>query len=67
LTTSTQGEVDPLVGRPGELGIKLIDTAECYGDHRAASLVGRAIADRERWLMATKFGHPSRRPDHEPR
>jgi len=51
------GRGRPLVGRAGELGVNLIDTAECCGDHRAASLVGRAIADRERWLMATKFGH----------
>jgi aryl-alcohol dehydrogenase-like predicted oxidoreductase len=54
----TQGEVDRLVGRAGELGVNLIDTAECYGDHLAESLVGRAIAtDRERWIVATKFGH----------
>jgi aryl-alcohol dehydrogenase-like predicted oxidoreductase len=47
-----------LVGRARELGVNLIDTAECYGDHLAESLVGRAIAaDRERWVVATKFGH----------
>lgn len=54
----TQGEVDTLIGRAGELGVNLIDTAECYGDHLAEALVGRAIArDRERWIVATKFGH----------
>ena len=54
----TQGEVDALIARAGELGVNLIDTAECYGDHLAESLVGRAIAaDRERWVVATKFGH----------
>lgn len=54
----TQGEVDALIGRARELGINLIDTAECYGDHLAEALVGRAIAaDRERWVVATKFGH----------
>jgi aryl-alcohol dehydrogenase-like predicted oxidoreductase len=54
----TQAEVDALVGRAGELGVNLIDTAECYGDHLAESLVGHAIArDRERWIVATKFGH----------
>jgi aryl-alcohol dehydrogenase-like predicted oxidoreductase len=53
-----QAEVDRLVGRAAELGVNLIDTAECYGDHRAEALIGRAIAaDRERWLVATKFGH----------
>jgi aryl-alcohol dehydrogenase-like predicted oxidoreductase len=54
----TQGEVDTLIGRAGELGVNLIDTAECYGNHLAESLVGHAIAhDRERWIVATKFGH----------
>ena len=54
----TQSEVDALLGRASELGINLIDTAECYGDHLAESLVGRAIAsDRDRWVLATKFGH----------
>jgi aryl-alcohol dehydrogenase-like predicted oxidoreductase len=54
----SQAEVDALVGRAGELGVNLVDTAECYGDHVAESLVGRAIAkDRERWVVATKFGH----------
>ena len=56
--TFTQREVDALLGRAGELGVNLIDTAECYGDHLAESLVGGAIAgDRERWIVATKFGH----------
>jgi myo-inositol catabolism protein IolS len=54
----SQPEVDELIGRAGELGVNLIDTAECYGDHLAESLVGHAIAgDRERWVVATKFGH----------
>jgi myo-inositol catabolism protein IolS len=54
----TQEEVDRLLGRVGELGINLIDTAECYGDHLSESLIGQAIeGDRERWIIATKFGH----------
>jgi aryl-alcohol dehydrogenase-like predicted oxidoreductase len=54
----TRSEVDALVGRAGALGVNLIDTAECYGDHRAESLVGHAIAaERGRWVIATKFGH----------
>ena len=54
----TQEEVSELVGRAGELGANLIDTAECYGDHLAEALVGRAIAgERDRWVLATKFGH----------
>ena len=54
----TQAEADRLLGRAGELGVNLIDTAECYGDHLAEQLVGHAIrADRESWILATKFGH----------
>ena len=52
----TQQEVNSLLGRARELGINLIDTAACYGDHLSESLIGRAIrADRERWIIATKF------------
>lgn len=29
----TQDEVDEMLDKAGELGINLIDTAECYGDH----------------------------------
>ncbi len=54
----SQSEVDQLLGRSKELGINLIDTAECYGDHLSEALVGEAIkGDREDWLVATKFGH----------
>jgi aryl-alcohol dehydrogenase-like predicted oxidoreductase len=54
----SQQEVDQLLGKSKELGINLIDTAECYGDHLSESLVGGAIrGDREDWLVATKFGH----------
>jgi myo-inositol catabolism protein IolS len=53
-----QDEVDAIVERARELGLNLIDTAECYGDHSAEELIGSAIAaDRERWIVATKFGH----------
>jgi myo-inositol catabolism protein IolS len=54
----TQQEVDRLLGRARELGINLIDTAECYGDHLSESLIGQSIRDnREDWVIATKFGH----------
>jgi aryl-alcohol dehydrogenase-like predicted oxidoreductase len=54
----TQSEVDRLIGRAGELGVNLVDTAECYGDHTSESLVGHAIkAHRDAWVVATKFGH----------
>jgi aryl-alcohol dehydrogenase-like predicted oxidoreductase len=53
-----QVEVDAILGKAAELGVNLIDTAECYGDHLAERLVGRAIQDRrEKWVLATKFGH----------
>jgi aryl-alcohol dehydrogenase-like predicted oxidoreductase len=54
-----QREVDEIVVRAGELGINFLDTAECYGpDHLSERLIGNAIAgDRDRWCIATKFGH----------
>jgi aryl-alcohol dehydrogenase-like predicted oxidoreductase len=53
-----QDEVDRMFGAAKDLGINLIDTAECYGDHLSESFVGRAIEkDRESWIVATKFGH----------
>lgn len=54
----TQAEADAILERARELGINLVDTAECYGDHLSERLVGRAIKrDREKWVVATKFGH----------
>lgn len=54
----TQDEVDRMLRRAKELGINLIDTAECYGDHLSESLIGNAIrSDRKDWIVATKFGH----------
>jgi myo-inositol catabolism protein IolS len=53
----TQQEVDRLLGRAGESGVNLVDTAECYGDHLAEELIGAAIRQRNEWVIATKFGH----------
>lgn len=54
----SQSEADRILGRAGELGINLIDTAECYGDHLSERLVGKAIeGQRAEWIVATKFGH----------
>jgi aryl-alcohol dehydrogenase-like predicted oxidoreductase len=54
----TAVEVEALVGAAKEHGVNLIDTAECYGDHLAESLIGQAIRDdRADWIVATKFGH----------
>jgi aryl-alcohol dehydrogenase-like predicted oxidoreductase len=54
----TQDEVDAILDAARETGINLIDTAECYGDHLSEELIGGAIEkDREKWFVATKFGH----------
>jgi aryl-alcohol dehydrogenase-like predicted oxidoreductase len=56
----SQGEADRMLTRAKELGINLIDTAECYGDHTSERLIGDFISrcdDREDWVIATKFGH----------
>jgi aryl-alcohol dehydrogenase-like predicted oxidoreductase len=52
-------EAGAILGRARDLGINLIDTAECYGpDHLSESLIGSALPGRrEDWILATKFGH----------
>lgn len=53
-----QDEVNAMFARGEELGLNLIDTAECYGDHLSEQLIGRAIEGRrDKWILATKFGH----------
>jgi myo-inositol catabolism protein IolS len=54
-----QNEVDAMLHKAKEVGINLIDTAECYGDHLSEQLIGGFIAKdrREDWVIATKFGH----------
>jgi aryl-alcohol dehydrogenase-like predicted oxidoreductase len=53
-----QKQATALMARARELGVNLVDTAECYGDHVSESLLGKAIAgQRQDWLVATKFGH----------
>lgn len=55
----SQPEVDAILDQAAELGINLIDTAECYGDHLSERLIGDYLRrhDRSRWIIATKFGH----------
>jgi aryl-alcohol dehydrogenase-like predicted oxidoreductase len=55
----SQGDADAIFDQAASLGINLIDTAECYGDHTAEKLAGDYLArhDRRRWIVATKFGH----------
>jgi len=53
-----QSEVNAMLARGKELGINLIDTAECYGDRVSERLIGGAIErERQDWIIATKFGH----------
>jgi len=53
-----QREVDQMFDRGAQLGINLVDTAECYGDHTSEQFVGNAIhGSRDKWIVATKFGH----------
>ncbi len=54
----TIDEVKAILQRAKELGINLIDTAECYGNHLSESLIGEALrGQRDKWVIATKFGH----------
>ena len=56
----SQDEADRMLGRGKDLGINLIDTAECYGDHTSERLIGNYLASRggrADWVIATKFGH----------
>jgi aryl-alcohol dehydrogenase-like predicted oxidoreductase len=57
--TFAQADVDAILDKAAELGINLIDTAECYGDHLSEGLIGDYLSRhrRSRWLVATKFGH----------
>lgn len=53
-----QEEVDAMLSTASDMGINLIDTAACYGDHLSEKLIGTAIQDnRDKWIIATKFGH----------
>jgi len=57
-TDYSQKEVNAVMDCARDLGINLIDTAECYGDHLSESMVGEAVKkDRSKWIIATKFGH----------
>ena len=57
--TFSQADADAILDQAAEVGINLIDTAECYGDHLSESLIGNYLTrhDRSRWIVATKFGH----------
>jgi aryl-alcohol dehydrogenase-like predicted oxidoreductase len=55
----TQREADAIFDQAAQLGINLIDTAECYGDHLSEGMIGDYLSrhERSRWVVATKFGH----------
>lgn len=56
----TQDEVTAMFAKAADVGINLVDTAECYGDHLSERLIGQALktlGTRDRFLLATKFGH----------
>ncbi|MFB4324762.1 aldo/keto reductase [Priestia sp. BR_2] len=55
-----QKEVDAILTHAKELGINLLDTAECYGPHHMSeNFIGDFLARdrREDWVIASKFGH----------
>jgi myo-inositol catabolism protein IolS len=51
--------VDEILDKAKEMGINLIDTAECYGHHLSEKFIGSYLKkqNREDWIVATKFGH----------
>ncbi|MEZ5493158.1 MAG: aldo/keto reductase [Pseudomonadales bacterium] len=54
----SQAEVNDIFAKGAELGINLVDTAECYGHHVSEAFIGEALKNsRKRWIIATKFGH----------
>ncbi|KYG27064.1 aldo/keto reductase [Alkalihalobacillus trypoxylicola] len=54
-----QDEVNAILDTAKDVGINLIDTAECYGDHLSEKFIGQYLKDsnRDDWILATKFGH----------
>jgi len=61
--TFEQDEVDAMFRKSEDLGVNLVDTAECYGDHLSEQFVGKALqGHRDQWIIATKFGHKFHKP-----
>lgn len=55
--TADEGEAVATIRRALDLGVTFFDTAEVYGPYANERLLGRALgADRERVVIATKFG-----------
>ncbi len=60
-----QPEATAMLAKAHDLGITLIDTAECYGDHTSEAFIGQALANlriRDKFVIATKFGHKFHAP-----
>jgi myo-inositol catabolism protein IolS len=54
----TQPRVDAIFDAARDVGVNLVDTAECYGNHTSEAFIGNALQrDRANWIIATKFGH----------
>ena len=53
----SEKEVNEMLMIAENHGINHIDTAECYGNHLSETLIGNSSIDRNRWHIATKFGH----------
>jgi len=55
-----QNEVDAILSHAKDVGINLIDTAECYGpNHMSENFIGDYLSRNRRddWVVASKFGH----------
>ncbi len=56
----TESKVNQILSTAKSVGVNLIDTAECYGDHLSERLIGSFLKknkNRDSWILATKFGH----------
>ena len=65
---ASQGDVDKLLNDALELGLNVIDTAECYND--SEEIIGNAVSHRRNdFYLFTKCGHSSGfdMPDWDPR
>jgi aryl-alcohol dehydrogenase (NADP+) len=53
-----------IVDKAREAGVNFIDTSNSYNAGKSEEIVGRAItSDRDRWVLATKVGHPAASAD----
>jgi aryl-alcohol dehydrogenase-like predicted oxidoreductase len=55
--TRSKKEVNDILMMAEDYGINHLDTAECYGNHYSEQLIGKSTINREKWIIASKFGH----------